>query len=413
MIERSTGKIYSQIVNVLIFIFPILINSLQVAGDLVLFILAMMGIFIAISQKLSPFIIKEIKVFSYLTFGYFLAVCLSVLFSGQPAELLHYIPRDFHFLFAPFIALALFKAEINLNYLLIGCKVALIVLGIIVINQLLTTETDWSQRPTGIMNPGVFGNLSVALFFIALSTIQNESFKHKIFTFLALLSGVFIILASGTRGAWVSFVLLSGVSLYFFYKQKIKLNTISKIITVIIISSLVSFCAFNQPIKDRVYSSYTEVLNWFAGEKNISSTGLRLEMYGLAIEKIEDVPFFGHGYRTSNIVVFQNAKTTNGQISYTFNHLHNAYLTNYFNGGFILLGALLLLLFVPLRIFIKANFQNRENPLFFSGVTLALGYASYGMVNILFGDTYMNGFYVFFLAIFLLLTKKSIKTSEN
>ena len=80
MIERSTRKIYSQVVNVLIFIFPILINSLQVAGDLVLFILAMMGIFIAISQKLSPFLIKEIKVFSYLTIGYFTAVFISVQF---------------------------------------------------------------------------------------------------------------------------------------------------------------------------------------------------------------------------------------------------------------------------------------------------------------------------------------------
>ena len=30
-------------------------------------------------------------------------------------------------------------------------------------------------------------------------------------------------------------------------------------------------------------------------------------------------------------------------------------------------------------------------------------------INILFGDTYMNGFYVFFLAIIMVLTNKSIK----
>jgi hypothetical protein len=58
---QSPSQNYSKVVNTLIFIFPIVINSLQVAGDLVLFILAMMGIFIAISQKLSPFTIKEIK----------------------------------------------------------------------------------------------------------------------------------------------------------------------------------------------------------------------------------------------------------------------------------------------------------------------------------------------------------------
>jgi len=57
MIGQQMGQKYSQSVNVLIFIFPIVINSVQVVGDIVLFILAMMGIFIAISQKLSPFII--------------------------------------------------------------------------------------------------------------------------------------------------------------------------------------------------------------------------------------------------------------------------------------------------------------------------------------------------------------------
>ena len=96
-------------------------------------------------------------------------------------------------------------------------------------------------------------------------------------------------------------------------------------------------------------------------------------------------------------------------MSVGFNHLHNAYLTNYYNGGIVLLSALLLLLFVPLKLFIKANSQNCENPVFIAGVLLTLGYVSIGMVNILLGDTYMNGFYVFFLAIFMLPNTKTKK----
>ena len=409
MIEQSLGKKYSQCVNVLIFIFPIIINSLQVAGDIVLFILAMMGIFISISQKLSPFIIKEIKVFSYLTIGYFIAVCLSVLFSGQAEELAHYIPRDFYFLFAPFIALALYKAEINFNYFLMGVKVALLVLGIIILNHALS---ETSFRSTGVINPAVFGNLSVVLFFITLVFIKTDSLKHRIFTLLSLLSGVYIIIASGTRGAWLSFLLLMGIYLIFFYRQKTKFNALVKIITILFFAGLLSVGSFNQSVKDRVYTAKIEISNWVSGDKTPSSVGLRLDMYTKAIDNIEDVPFFGHGYRTSNIVLFQNDSSSMGRISVGYNHLHNAYLTNYYNGGIVLLGALLLLLFVPLRIFVRANSQNRENPVFISGALLTLGYASFGMVNILFGDTYMNGFYVLFLAIFLLLTNKSIKTSE-
>jgi O-antigen ligase len=136
-------------------------------------------------------------------------------------------------------------------------------------------------------------------------------------------------------------------------------------------------------------------------------------MYEKAIDKIEDVPIFGHGYRTSNIVLFQNDSSAMGRISVGFNHLHNAYLTNYYNGGIVLLGALLLLLFAPLILFLKANRKNPENPVFIAGALLIVGYASFGMVNILLGDTYMNGFYTFFLAIFMFLSAKTKKISTT
>jgi len=403
MIEQPLGQKYSQFVNVLIFIFPIVINTLQVAGDIVLFILAMMGIFVAISQKLSPFAIKEIKVFSYLTIGYFTAVCLSVLFSGQARELAHYIPRDFYFFFAPFVALALLKAKINMNYLIIGAKVSLLVIGAIVIYH-------GGGRATGVINAGVFGNLAVMLFFIVLafSFSQHESLKHKVFSFTASIFGVIAIVGSGTRGAWLSFLLLLGVYLYFIAKQQGKLFTRSKIIIVLIVVGVLSLGSLNQQVNDRVFAAHTQINNWLAGDSGPSSVGLRLDMYEKAIDNIEDVPFFGHGYRTSNIVLFQNDTSSMGQLSVGYNHLHNAYLTNYYNGGIVLLGALLLILFVPLKLFFNANRKNRRNPVFISGALLTLGYASFGMVNILLGDTYMNGFYTFFLAIFMLIKAQSI-----
>jgi O-antigen ligase len=408
MINHPLNSRYSQVVNVLIFIFPIVINSLQVVGDIVLFILAMMGIYVGISQKLSPFHIKEIKVFSYLTFGYFTAVCLSVLFSGQVAELAHYIPRDFHFLFAPFIALALYKAEINMNYLIAGAKVSLLVVGGIVIYY-------GGGRNTGVMNAGVFGNLSVMLFFIVLafSFSQHEALKHKVFSFIALLFGFVAIVGSGTRGAWLSFLLLLGVYLYFIFKQQNKLFMRSKIITVLIIAGVLSLGSLNQQVNDRTYAAYTQIDNWLSGDATPSSIGLRLDMYEKAIDNIKNVPFFGHGYRTSNIVIFQNDSSAMGRISLGYNHLHNAYLTNYYNGGIVLLSALLLLLFAPFILFLKANSQNRTNPVFIVGALLTVGYASFGMVNILLGDTYMNGFYTFFLAIFMLLYAQSVKISST
>jgi len=405
VIEQSLGKNYSRIVNVLIFIFPILINSVKVGGDIVLFILAMMGIFIAISKKLSPFNIKEIKVFSYLTACYFIALCLSVLFSGRVSEQAHYLSRELYFLFAPFIALAFYKAEINISYLLAGIKVGLIVLGLIIFGQLEAGH----PRPSGVMNGGVFANLAVSMFFAVLVFFKHESFKYMIFSLVSLLSGLFVIVASGTRGAWLSILLLSGCYLYFLYKQKAMLSARSKIIAVLIVIGVLSVLSLNQSVQDRAHLAFTETSSWLSGDNSTNSVSLRLEMYKTAIHNAKDVPLFGHGLRTSNIVLYDKAPAEFRGYIVSFNHLHNAYLTNYFNGGVFLLGALLLLLFVPLRLFIKANSQNHEDPVFIAGALLTIAYAIYGMVNILFGDIFMNAFYVFFLAIFLLLTAKSTK----
>jgi len=407
VIEQSLGKNYSRFVNVLIFIFPILINSVKAGGDIVLFILAVMGIVIAISQKLSPFNIKEIKVFSYLFIGYFVAVCLSVLFSGQMLELAHFITRDFYFLFAPFIALAFYKAEVNVNYLVAGIKVGLIVLGIIIINQL----SSGIIRTSGVINAAVFGNLSVLMFFVVLVFYQQESFKLNIFTILSLLSGILVIGASGTRGAWLTFIILLAVYCYFLYKQKTKSSKRSKIIIVLLIATVVSAGSLNQYVSDRVYISYVQTSNWLSGDRDINSISERLEIYKVALDSVEDVPFFGHGLRTSNIVLFKNNSNNFEKYALSYNHLHNAYLTSYYNGGIVLLAALLLILFVPFRVFIKASSQNRENPLFLAGILLVVGYVSFGMVNILLGDVFMNAFYVFFVAIFFIQTAKSKKTS--
>ena len=249
--------------------------------------------------------------------------------------------------------------------------------------------------------------LQCRCFFVVLVFFKQESFKYKIFTLVSLFSGLFVIVTSGTRGAWLSFLLLLVGYLYFLYKQKTLSSARSKIIVVLIIAGVLSVVSLNQSVNDRVHIAYTQTAAWLSGEKAPNSVSLRLEMYKTAINNIQDVPLFGHGLRTSNIVLHNLAPAGFQGYIVSFNHLHNAYLTNYFNGGIFLLGALLFLLFAPLWLFIKENSQNHEEPIFIAGALLTYGYASYGMVNILFGDVFMNAFYVFFLAIFLPLTARS------
>jgi len=407
MNQQSLSQNYSRVVNLLIFIFPIVIISMQVAGDIVLFVLAMMGIYIAISRRLSPFAIKEIEVFSYLTFGYFIAICLSVVFSGQVAELAHYIPRDFYFLFAPFIALSLYKADINLNYLLNGLKITLLLLGVIS----YIGHLEGIYRPSGVINPAIYANIAVSMFIIVFIFLPYSSLKNKIFSILSLLSGLIVIVAAGTRGAWLTLIFLFVVYLFFLYKQKTRSSRVVLISVALMILGIFLYGSMNEHVKYRLSVAYDQITYYHSSESKVyNPITARLTMYEAAIDNIEDVPFFGHGLRTSNITLFKNNTKPLSTILARFNHLHNGFLTSYYNGGIVSLSALLLLLFLPLRIFMQANSQNRENPIFIAGALIPLGFLGHGMFNILLGDTYMNGSYIFFLALFLLLTNKSNKT---
>jgi O-antigen ligase len=237
--------------------------------------------------------------------------------------------------------------------------------------------------------------------------LHKESLKHKIFTLLSLSSGFYVIVESGSRAAWISLIILLVLCLYFFYKQKTKSNRVSIIVVLVFLASILSAFNFNQYVNDRAHLAYTQASNWFSGDRAVNSVSQRLEMYRTAIDNVNNVPFFGHGYRTSNIVLFKNNSNKFEKYGLSYNHLHNAYLTNLHNGGIPLLSALLLLLFVPLRIFVKAIRKNRDEPVFAAGAMLTLSFASHGMFSSLFGGVFINAFYVFFLVIFLLLTNKS------
>ena len=396
MSDHIFGKKYSYFVNVLLFVFPVVINSVKVAGDLVLVILAIAGIFVAISNKVSPFSIKELRLFSWLTLGYFLVVCISVLFSGQATELAHYIPREFAFLFAPFIGLAIYKAKINMHYLLLGLKVGLIVSGVIVINQYIVGVL----RPAGVMNAEEFGNINVLLMFLAVSHFFDEGAFNRFFSVIAFSVGSFVMVVNGTRGAWAVFLVLMIVCSFFFYKKHL-VNNKKKITFLMIVFTIVVGIGSTNIVRDRTNLAINEASEWINGESKASSVGLRLEMWKAGIKLIDDLPLTGYGYRNTNIPAAHHASDNTKKAIARFNHLHNDYLTHLIATGFSGLILVLALLFMPLKFF--ANHLRNEglssNSLM--GVFLCISFSTIGLVTVVFGSTYMNALYVLLMAVLL------------
>ena len=400
MNEKVLGKNYSYFVNALLFAFPIVINSVKVAGDLVLVILAIVGIFVAISHKISPFSISQLKLFNWLTLSYFLVICISILFSGKASELAHFISRELYYLFAPFVALAIFKARVNISILLYGVKVGLILLAALVYFNTNTFDVRYS----GSMNATAYGNITGAMLLFSIAKISQETLTEKLFTLFAFFLGGLALIASGTRGAWIGVLITMFVYILIAYKKG-ELKSLLKFIglTVLMAIVLVNFVKFPN-MENRVLLAKQQVINWVSGKDNKSSVGLRMEMWSASIKQInQELPLTGFGYRNVNPVIVKHASKEVQSKIIRFNHVHNTYLQHLVAEGVLGLIAILALLLLPLRVFFVKIKDKKDNIVTAStmGVVLMVSFALFGVSNKMFGGVFINAFYVFFLAILL------------
>jgi O-antigen ligase len=401
MSKTPLERKYSNFIVTLLLLFPILINSVKILGNLILLIFTILGIYIAISEKKNPFNLSELKLFSWLTTGYFLVMLLSILVAdGWNAEF-HHLGRKLHFLLAPWIALAIFQIDMPLKNLLLSIKLGLIIIGVItIIEALLLGNYQWVS---GMINSNVFGDIAVAMLFLSIVQIPCEITKERIITFIAITAGISAIVLSSSRGSWLSFLILSVVYISLIYKSSLKNNNKGKIFLVLFFSALIGFISTQTNVVERIKTATTGVEIWSSTGDTQSSAAQRLDMWASGLKAARNSPWFGYGYRNANTAV---QEYTSQDISYT--HLHNEYITNLVSAGIFGLLALLTLLFTPMVIFYQ-NLKGRDSCLSMMGTLLCVGYVTFGFTHIALGEEHMNAFYVLFMGFLL---PKVIKISK-
>jgi len=411
MSERLLSNKYSWFINSLLFIFPIVIISQKVAGDLILLILAITGLFITFFYKTSPFSVKELKTFNWLVLGYFAVICISILFSGKALELAHFISRELYFFFAPFVALAIFKARIDISVVLYGVKVGLIVL----VTLMYLNAGNFDVRYSGSINANPYGLIAAILTLFSIINVCKESLVNRLITLVAFVSGVLIIIMSGTRMAWIAFVISFFFYLWNAYIRK-ELKCFFRLSFLLVLLSLI-FSSFFQSslIENRTLQAKQQVMAWFSGEDSTSSVGVRLEMWDASIDEIVENPSLtGIGYRNNiNKTVSKHAVKESRNVIESYNHVHNTYLNHLLAEGLLGLIAIISLLFIPFKRFIvSARYYKSINSNSFAimGVLMILMFILFGFAMKLFGDVFINAFYVFYIAILL---PKAEKLSRN
>ena len=332
MIGQIPGKKYSYFVNALLFLFVLFVNINNTMADIALFSLSMTGIYVLIKNNINPFKDSRLRLLLLITAGYYFINLVVFFINGTNFD--KYIQTDLYFLLAVFVAAALLHAKVNTNLFFTGIRFALLFLGV----------CHFLSFDCSNIYISIFAPITVLMMFLSIINFDNDSLINKLLGLTAFIFGMIIVVDSGIRLSWLVFTILT-IVVPFVMIKKTAVNKLSLIVSLLLLGVFISFITTNNTINSRINQAYDNISNWNSDNNLKSPVGLRLEMYKTVIENVKDVPFFGYGLRTSNIVLYGLSPPKFQAYILSFNHLHNAYLTNYFNGGVLLLGALLFLLF--------------------------------------------------------------------
>jgi len=392
-------KNLDSIIRLLAIIFPVLLINVKIFGNLILLIFVVIGIYRIISEKINPFTNKDLRIFTFLTLGYFFIMAMSIILNVGFDEELKHLFRKIHFLLAPLIALALYKKNnLNIFDLLKSVKVALVIASSIIFIEYIAI--DDAAHPSGMFNPNILGDLLVVYLFISIVGIFKEAPKELIFTFFTFFIGTIALLLTGSRGSILTFGILFFVFLLTSFR-KLFLQSTHRKLAVILFFLLGIILVFSFPFLSSTYDkTRNNIATWNKDHSSLSSSGMRLQIWNAGIEAHKQAPWYGYGYRLANKEVANYSNEHKREIT-NFTHLHNEYLTHLLSAGFVGLAALFLLLFVPSSIFLINREKESINMYAVAGIFLCTSYFFFGFTHIAFGEEHVNAFFIFMLAFLL------------
>lgn len=388
-----------------IYFIPVGLLTIKLVAPALMASLILMGIYFAINDKIWPHQIKELKLFSFLTVGYFLVMVISVALSIELTNSWIHLSRIAYFLFAPFLALAIHRSSISMDIFTTSIKIETILVGLIVMVEVFICGD--SGRYSGMYNANTFSDIVVTFILFSSVSAKTESTRQFIFSLVAVSCGTVALVLSGSRAGLIVVVLMMFVYLFV---QKIMPNGkyIRAASLVLVVTSALSISLYSfQNTTSRIGLIETEISSWEFGKKNTGSVGIRLEMYRAGLKAFADAPLIGYGYYNSNIAASRYATTKAASMQMArYWHLHNEYITTMVNAGTLGLIALILLYMLPLRIFLKKLKHKNTSKYSAMGIFLITSYALLDMVHGEFGYEYETLWFIVILAYALMEVHK-------
>jgi len=241
------------------------------------------------------------------------------------------------------------------------------------------------------------GLLLGVLAIISLGWNKPKSISLVIIKALACTMGAYASILTATRGSWLAVPLLA---IFFFYFARLKVKRKALWAAGLIVVIVFAF-SLNRNAYERMTATSNDLISYSDGENKTTSTGLRLQLWGAALNMIKQAPIFGIGreHYDSSIQTMVAAHEVTPELT-AFAHSHNEILFNTVISGVFGLISTLALYIVPGYYF----WRERSNPsdeirtAAYMGCTVAICFFAFGLTDLMFFWPVLGGYYSIMIA---------------
>lgn len=278
-------------------------------------------------------------------------------------------------------------------------------------------KPGYPGRAKGATHPIIFGDLALLMGVMSLAGwkwFRQQAHWQVILPVIAVCSGVLASILSQSRGGWVAIPFLL---LILFKFIRIKFSPLKILLSVfVIVVSLISLYHIPQTgLKNKTSITISNIQKYIdADEKYIAgatSVTSRFEMWKASWGVFLDNPVLGVGW--GNYQDYVKEQVTQGKRNLLpnhfdpgdFDHPHNQFVSVMVSGGIFALVAIIMLFFIPARIFYKTC-QSQERSLdaqqmALAGLLLMVGFAIFNLSESFLERSRTVTFFIFYLAVFM------------
>ncbi len=218
----------------------------------------------------------------------------------------------------------------------------------------------WGGRfATKPVDPNAFGVystliLSLLLFSLSLNNPLNQKLRLCIAT-LGLALGTYLVIGSGTRGAWLAIPFLLIAWGVINVKNNLKLTLLLS--GLLLVTTFIGYSTFHN-FQARIDSGFHEIHSWLFTTAKDTSAGIRLSMWQVTWELFQKNPFLGYG--DSGYQHLLNDQNLIGNYSPIVLETiakagpHNEYIANALRSGVFGGLAIVVTLFAPFYVYLKS-----------------------------------------------------------